>query len=145
MTAKKGKTKSIQLILPPALRWSSGFEGRFTSVHFQTVHTQATFRKRRGALAPKVHHVSTVSNLEETDKPTEHKRTRRWCSLAHSPISLSLVVTARPRCEKGFCCCDGSARELHWHCHHSERGEPSDSELTQHASNISWQRRSMAM
>ena len=38
-----------------------------------------------------------------------------------------------------------SARESSQHCEHSERGELSDSELTQHASLISWQRRSTAM
>ena len=42
-----------------------------------------------------------------------------------------------------LCCCDGSARELHWHYDHSEREEPNDSELTQQASLISWQGRSI--
>ena len=34
---------------------------------------------------------------------------------------------------------------LRWHHEHSEKGEPSDFELTQHASLISWQRRCTAM
>ena len=38
-----------------------------------------------------------------------------------------------------------SAREPSRHCEHSEKREPSDSELSQHASLISWQRRSMVM
>ena len=36
-------------------------------------------------------------------------------------------------------------RESSQHWEHSEQGEPSDSELSQHASLTSWQRRSMAM
>ena len=59
--------------------------------------------------------------------------------------SLSSIVTAVHGERKAFCCCDGSARELHWHCVRSERGGPSDPELTQHASLISWQRRSIAL
>ena len=37
------------------------------------------------------------------------------------------------------------AKEPSQQCVHSEQGEPSDSELSQHASLISWQRMSMVM
>ena len=38
-----------------------------------------------------------------------------------------------------------SVRESSKHCEHGEHGEPTDSELSQHASLISWQSRSMAV
>ena len=44
-----------------------------------------------------------------------------------------------------LCYCDGSTRELHWHTDQSENEGANDSELTQHASLISWQRRSIAI
>ena len=34
--------------------------------------------------------------------------------------SHSFLVTVREK----LCCCDGPARELHWHCDHSEKGSP---------------------
>ena len=41
--------------------------------------------------------------------------------------------------------CHSFARQPFRHCEHSEQGEPSDSELSPHASLISWQRRSMVV
>ena len=68
-----------------------------------------------------------------------------------SPHPYSFIVTARPTVRERLLfavtvdfpstqCSHSSAREPSRHC-----GEPSDSELSQHASLISWQRRSMVM
>ena len=47
VTETKGKTKPLQLFLPPARRWSPCFERRCTSsFHIQTIHTKAAQKKR---------------------------------------------------------------------------------------------------
>ena len=57
-----------------------------------------------------------------------------------SPRPSPLLPTPVQGERNAFVCCDGSTREPSRHCEHSERGEPNDPELTQHASLTSWRR-----
>ena len=86
-------------------------------------------------------------NSKEADKPTPLKMPRRSRSFSlyfshHIPL---LNCHSPSTVKETLHCCDGSAREPLWHCDHSEQGEPSVSELSQHASLVSWQRRPMVM
>ena len=67
-------------------------------------------------------------------------------SFCHSPSTVvrkafAAVTAGFP----GTQFCHSFARQPSRHCEHSEQGEPSDSELSPHASLISWQRRSMVV
>ena len=73
-------------------------------------------------------------NSQETGKPTQLKGLA-----AHVP-SPSLLSPHPSSCchspskvRERHWCLDSSTRELLWHCEHSERGEPKESEPTQHA------------
>ena len=67
---------------------------------------------------------------------------QNWKKLTSQPDSKGLADHIP---SPFICCYESYTRELLWHCGHSERGEPSDSEPTQHASLIAWQRKATAM
>ena len=86
-------------------------------------------------------------NSKETDKPIQLKRARRSrsFSLFFSDQILLLNCHRSSTVRERLLFLSRLAREPFWHCDHSEQREPTDSELTQHASLISWQRRSIAI
>ena len=118
--------------------------------------------KRRNTPIPKREHdVQTVTKKSrKPDKPRKKRKEPSNYSLsdllsnfqpvAHVPSSfissqhIPLLQGHSPFMLRASCC-DNSTRELLWHSEHSERGEPRDLGLTQHASLISWQRRSIAV
>ena len=115
---------------------------------FHIIHRKVAQNKGRETLVPEAHLLQALSKFEGGWQPKNHSKGLA----ADIPVScfyfshhIPLVNWHSPSTvSERLCCCDGSARELHWHCDHSERREPSDSELTPNASSISWQRRSVA-
>ena len=80
--------------------------------------------------------------------PTRLKRARcsRSFSFVFSPrLSPLLLQPVHGERKEKPCCCDSFARAPPWKCDNNEGRELRDFELAQHASLISWQRRSIAM
>ena len=86
-------------------------------------------------LQPVAHTPSFSHFLSPHPSPFRHSS-----STVRERLSLAVTVDIPGSRPSHF-----SARESSQHCEHSEHGEPSDSELSQHTSLISWHRRSMAM
>ena len=116
---------------------------------------RGTQKKRRNTLIPKkAHNVQTVTQIkahQQANLNSTRSEKSLQTTVAHVPSSFIFSHhTLLLHCHSPFMvrerlsCCDSSTRELHWHCH-SERGELRDLALTQHASLISWRRRSIAM
>ena len=82
---------------------------------------KAALKKGRDALAPEAHHVPTVSKMKKkrqanlTQKGlTDHVPSPFFSLTTSHSFPCHSPSTVRER----LCGCDGSARELHWHCDH---------------------------
>ena len=89
VTKTKGKTKPLQLFLPPARRWSPCFERRYTSsFHIQTIHTKAA-QKKRDTLTSRHTMFHLHQHWKDTSKPNSTGlASHTTFLLCHSPSTV---------------------------------------------------------
>ena len=143
--AEEEKNRSFQPWLAPIRKAD---QPPFDLLNF--IHKHKSTFETTESLTPTRHKVSTLRpNVEEKRIPTgalcqqDLSGFLLTCLFSHHIPLLSCHSPSTVR--EMLCYCDGSTRELHWHPDYSESEGPNDAELTQHASLISWQRRSIAI